>query len=106
MAIDGEKMSVKNIDLYKRALKAERKKDAVSEGTFKPINNQGFTISIMVQIKTLMACTNNKRWILDDNTHIVVCGHYKIEQNSKTLEITIIHIGVLGIYYFATLSAR
>ena len=45
VVIDGEKMSVKNIDKYKRILEAEKKGDAVIEGSFKRINNQGFDIS-------------------------------------------------------------
>ena len=61
MAISGERMSVKNIELYKRVLETESKKDAVIDGTFKRINNQEFAISTMEQTKTLMTCTNNKR---------------------------------------------
>ena len=45
VVIDGERMSVKNIELYKRVLEAEKKGDAVIEGSFKRINNQGFNIS-------------------------------------------------------------
>ena len=41
---DGENMSVKNIDLYKLVLEAEKKGDAVIEGSFKRINNQAFDI--------------------------------------------------------------
>ena len=52
--IDGNRMSVKNIELYKHVLDAENKNDAVIEGTFKHINNQTFTISTMEQTKTLM----------------------------------------------------
>ena len=37
--IDFERMSVKNIDLYKRILEAESRKDAVIDRTFKRINN-------------------------------------------------------------------
>ena len=33
VVIDGERMSVKNIDLYKRVLEAEKKEDAVIEGS-------------------------------------------------------------------------
>ena len=70
VVIDGARMSVKNIDLYKRVLEAEKKEDAVMEGSFKRINNQAFDISTKEQTKTLMTCTDNKRWILDDNvTH-------------------------------------
>ena len=40
MVIDVEKrMSARNIDLYERVIEAKRKKEAVSEGTFKHINN-------------------------------------------------------------------
>ena len=39
VAIDGERMSIRNIELYKRALEAKRKKNAVFEGTSKRINN-------------------------------------------------------------------
>ena len=43
VVIDGERMNVKNIDLYKHVLEAESKKgDAVIEGSFKRISNQGF----------------------------------------------------------------
>ena len=69
VVINGKKMSVKNIDLYKRVVEAEKKEDAVIECSFKRINNQGFDISTKEQTKTLMICTDNKRWILDDNVH-------------------------------------
>ena len=61
VVIDGERMSVKNIELYKRVLEAEKKEDAVIEGSFKRINNQSFDISTKEQTKTLMTCTDNKR---------------------------------------------
>ena len=83
MTIDGERMSVKNIDLYKRVLDAENKNDAVIDGTFKCINNQNFTISTIEQTKTLMTCTDNKRWICDDNIHTLVFGHYKLPDKHK-----------------------
>ena len=71
-------MSVKNIELYKRVLKAERKGDAVIEGSFKRINNQAFTISMIEQTKTFMTCTDNKRWILDGKVHTLAFSHYKL----------------------------
>ena len=77
VGIDGERMSVKNIDLYKRVLEAESKKDGVIDGTFKRINNQWFAISTTEQNKTLMTCTDNRRWILDDNVHTPAFSHYK-----------------------------
>ena len=46
VVIDGERMSVKNIDLYTRALEAESKNNAVIDGTFKRTNYQG---SLLVQ---------------------------------------------------------
>ena len=70
--IDGERMSVKNIDLYKRILEAESRKDAVIDGSFKRINNQSFDISTKEQNKTFMTCTNNKRWMCDNNVHTSV----------------------------------
>ena len=76
---DGERMSVKNINLYKHVLEAEKKGDALIEGSFKRINNQGFDISRKEQIKTLMTCTDNKRWILDDNVHTLAFGHYRLK---------------------------
>ena len=79
VAIDGEKMSVKNINLYKRVLEAEKKGDAIIEGSFKRINNQGFDITTKEQTKTLMTCTDNKRWILDDNVHTLAFGHYRLK---------------------------
>ena len=79
VVIDGERMSVMNIDLYKHVLEAEKKKDAVIEGTFKRINNQAFDISTKEQTKTLMTCTDNKRWILDDNIHTLAFGHYRLK---------------------------
>ena len=69
VVIDGERMSVKNIDLYKRVLEAESKKDAVIDGIFKRINNQRFAISPKEQTMTLMTCNDNKRWICDDCTY-------------------------------------
>ena len=71
-------MSVKNIELYKHVLEAENKKDTVIDGTFEHINNQKFIISTMEQTKTLMTCTDNKRWICDDNIHTLAFGHYKL----------------------------
>ena len=49
MVIDGERMSMKNIELYKRVLEAKKKGDAVIDGSFKRINNQGFDISTKEQ---------------------------------------------------------
>ena len=72
-------MSVKNIELYKRVLEAENKEDAVIEGSFKRINNQGFDITTKEQTKTLMTCTDNKRWILEDNVHTFTFGHYRLK---------------------------
>ena len=60
VVIEGKRMNVKNIDLYKRVLEAEKKGDAVMEGSFKRINNQAFDISTKEQPKTLMTCTDNK----------------------------------------------
>ena len=79
VVIDGERMSVKNIDLYKRVLEAEKKEDAVIEGSFKRINNQAFDITTKEQTKTLMTCTDNKRRILDDNVHTLAFGHYRLK---------------------------
>ena len=53
-------MNVKNIDLYKRVLEAESRKDAVIDGTFKRINNQAFTISTKEHTKTLVICTDKR----------------------------------------------
>ena len=78
VVIDGERMSVKNIDLYKRVLEAESKKDVMMDGSFKRTNNQGFVFNTIEQTKTLMTCTNNKRWILNDNVHTLVFGHYRL----------------------------
>ena len=71
-------MSVKNIDLYKRVLEAEKKEDAVIEGSFKRINNQGFDITTKEQTKTFITCTDNKRYITDDNIHTLAFGHYRL----------------------------
>ena len=76
--IDGERMSVKNIELYKHVLEAESSQNAVNEGSFKRINNRGFEISTKEQTKTLMACTDNKRWILDDIVRTLAFGHYRM----------------------------
>ena len=75
VVIDGNRTSVKNISLYKRVLEAENKNDAVIDGTFKRINNQKYTISTIEQTKTLMTCTDNKRWICDNNIYTQVFGH-------------------------------
>ena len=68
-----------NLDLYKRVLEAEKKEDAVIEGSFKRINTRGFNVSTKEQTKTLMTCTDNKGWILDDNIHTRVFGHYRLK---------------------------
>ena len=62
-----------------RVLEAEKKEDAVIEGSFKHINNQTFDISMKEQTKTLMTCADNKRWILDDNVHTLAFGHYRLK---------------------------
>ena len=79
VVIDGERMSVKNIELYKRVVESEKKGDAVMEGSFKRINNQGFDISTKEQTKTLIICTDNKRWILDDNANTLAFGYYRLK---------------------------
>ena len=76
---DGKRMGVKNIDLYKRVLEAEKKGDAVIEGSFQRINKQGFDITTKEQTKTLMTCTDNNRWILEDNVHTLAFGHYRLK---------------------------
>ena len=85
VAIDGEKMSEKNTDLYKRVLEAERKGDAGSENTFKPINNQAFTNTIIELTETLETCTGNKRWILDCNVHTLKIVHYRLSDMKNEL---------------------
>ena len=65
--------------MYKRVVEAEKKEDAVIEGSFKRINNQGFDITTKEQTKTLMTCTDNKRWILDDNVHTLAFGHFVLK---------------------------
>ena len=79
VVIDGKKTNVKNINLYRHVLEATSKNDAVIDGTFKRINNQKYTINTMEQTKTLMTCTDNKRWICDDNVHTLAFGHYQLE---------------------------
>ena len=54
VVIDGERINVKNMELYKRVIESEKKGDAVIEGSFKRINNQGFDITTKKQTKTLM----------------------------------------------------
>ena len=49
--IDGKRMSVKIIELYKRVVEAEKEGDAVIEGSFKRINNQAFDITTKEQTK-------------------------------------------------------
>ena len=53
-------MSVKNIELYRRVLEAEKKEDAVIDVSLKRINNQRFDISTNEQNETLMTCTDNE----------------------------------------------
>ena len=66
-------------ELYKRVLEAKKKGDAVIKGSFKRINNQAFDISTKEQAKTPMTCTDNKRWILDDNVHTLAFNHYRLK---------------------------
>lgn len=76
VVIDGERMSVKNIDLYKHVLEAEIKWDAVINITFILSNNQEFATWIKEQNKTLMTYTDNKRRILGNILHTLAFGHY------------------------------
>ena len=78
VVIEGSRMSVKNIKLYKRVLESGSKNDAVIDGTFKHINNQKFTINMMEQTKTLMICTDNIWCICDDTIHILVFGNVRL----------------------------
>lgn len=95
MTIDGEKMIVKNIDLYNRVLEAKMKGDAVIEGTFKHINNQAFTISTKDQTKTLMNYMDNKRWILADIIHTLAFGHYRlVDQYRQVVVFTLVGTGL------------
>ena len=90
VVIDGERMSVKNIDLYKRVLETESKRNAVIDDTFKRINNRRFAISTKEQTKTLKTCMDNKRWILDDNLHTLSFITSWLISKDK---LTIIHFG-------------
>ena len=56
-------MSARNIDLYESVIEAKRKKEAVSEGTFKHINNQRLANRTKGQTKTIMTLMDNKTWI-------------------------------------------
>ena len=67
-------MSVKNIDLYKRVLEAEKKKDAVIEGSFKRINNQAFDISTKEQTKTLIRAR-----ITSVGSWTTTCTHWRLD---------------------------
>ena len=70
MVIGGKKrMSARNIDLYERVIEAKRKKEAVSEGTFKHINNQRLANRTKGQTKTIMTLMDNKTWIRDKYVH-------------------------------------
>ena len=53
-------------------------RNAVIKGSFKRKNNQGFDISRKEQNKTLMTCTNNKKWILDGKVHTLAVCHYQL----------------------------
>ena len=72
--IDGERMSVKNIDLDKHVLEAEKKGDTIIEDSFKRINNQGFDITTKEQTKILMISMDNIRWIFN----IATCIHWPL----------------------------
>ena len=78
--IEGARGSVKDIELYKRVLFAQCRKDAVIEGTFKRISDQKFVISTIEQTKRLMTCTDNKRWICEDNIHTLAFGHNQLRE--------------------------
>ena len=78
VVIDGERISVKNIKFYIRVLEADIMGDAVIEGSFKRINNQHFDITTKEQAKTLMTCTDNKSWILDDTLHLLTFVYYRL----------------------------
>ena len=83
MVIYGEKMSVKNIEFFERALETESPKDAVIEGFFKRINNYGLDITTKEQTKTLMPCTDHKRWIMEDNVYTLAFMHYRLSSMKK-----------------------
>ena len=64
---------------YDNTVEAKSKKDTVIGGSFTRLINQRFDITNKEQTKTLMTCTDNKRWILDDNVHTLAFGHYKLK---------------------------
>ena len=72
VVIDGERMSVRNIKLYKHVLEVEKKGDTIIEHSFKRINNQGFDITTKEQTKILMISTNIIKWIFN----IATCKHW------------------------------
>ena len=78
MVINGERMSVKNIDLYKHVLEAESKKNAVIDGSLKRINNQGFDIRTKEQTKTFITCTITR------NGHENTSVYQRIEDSRDT----------------------
>ena len=73
VVIDGERMSVKNIDMYKRVFEAKSKKDVLIEDSFKRINNQGCDITTKEQTKTLMTYTDNKV-----GSWTITCIHWRL----------------------------
>ena len=63
---------------YGNTVEAKSKKDTVIGGSFTRLINQRFDITNKEQTKTFITCINNKRWILDDNEHILAFGLYRV----------------------------
>ena len=83
--------------IVQAVVEAEKKEDAVMEGSYKRINNQGFDISTKEQTKTLMTCTNNRKWILDDNAStcvrtLLIERHVGTGEIAFTLVVRTIHL--------------
>ena len=69
---------MKNIDVYKRVLEADKKRNAIIKGSFKRINSQVFDIITKEQTNTFITPTDNKRWICNDNVRTLAFGHYRL----------------------------
>lgn len=87
--VDGKNICVKNMEIYKKTLFPDSKKDAKLVGEFSRINNRGMKISTMQQEKTMFTALDNKRYVCEDNIHTLAWGHYSIpeEENQKYVDI-------------------
>ena len=71
-------ISVKNMNVYKRALFPTNSEDARLVASFNRIKNQSMRIESVSQEKVMISAVDNKRYVCEDNIRTLAWGHKDI----------------------------